>query len=244
MMSTELERRREDGKTESQHLRAEGNIFYKKFQQSLDFSEQKNFLQQANNYYHKSFQSCSKDNLDDLSSAAKNLGTASWKLADIHSYLEARSTLIEYFYREGILYLSTALLYGTKCKDRKWINDVEESFATCRCSAVEQVEDWPYLEKARALEKHISVMVEDSQKSECFIELARAAYNAGLEALDKKDFKTALSVFHDCYRPIEECIRYSPGNEFFTAESRILRNDVIYSLAIAEALQAIHTGEF
>ena len=87
-------------------------------------------------------------------------------------------------------------------------------------------------------------MAEDTQKVHCFFKMATTMVQAGITALGKKDFLTALQALHDCYRPVQECFRFTSGKGDIFKETLVIEQDVLFHLATAEAMQAIKIGSF
>jgi len=88
----------------SHEWRMKGNVSYKNFLDSNNAERQRNYLESALTSYYRAFESAGTD--EDKSSAAKNYGTASWRLATVAVQLNETTTLCEFRFREAISYFS------------------------------------------------------------------------------------------------------------------------------------------
>jgi hypothetical protein len=111
--------------------------------------------------------------------------------------------------------------------------------------AIQSVQNLKFFTRVVALEKYSQAMCEESQKAKIFLEMASAIYKAGTAALNQKDFLGALQAYHDCYRPIQECIRLTRSvveDKDIWKEVHVIEKDVQFHMASAEAMQAIKLG--
>ena len=90
--------------TASRGWREKGNTSYRSFIDSICTERQRNFLESSLNSYYKAYETA--ENSEDKSSAAKNYGTAAWRLANVLMELGERASLCDFRFREAIGYFS------------------------------------------------------------------------------------------------------------------------------------------
>jgi len=91
--------------TISQGWREKGNASYGNFLDSNNAERQRNYLESALRSYYRAYETAESN--EDRSSAAKNYGTAAWRLANVLIQLSERTALCEFRFREAISYFST-----------------------------------------------------------------------------------------------------------------------------------------
>ena len=91
-------------KTISRGWREKGNTSYGNFVDSPSTQRQRNYLESAVASYYRAYETAESN--EDKSSAAKNYGTAAWRLANVLIELDERINLIEFKFREAITYFS------------------------------------------------------------------------------------------------------------------------------------------
>jgi len=91
-------------KTVSCEWRENGNESYWNFIESGSTQRQRNYLESAVISYYRAYETAESN--EDKSSAAKNYGTAAWRLANVLIELDERTNLCEFRYREAITYFS------------------------------------------------------------------------------------------------------------------------------------------
>jgi len=130
----------------------------------------------------------------------------------------------------------------------QWVDKLNDSFGKCVEESIELAEnlswhsDLGWSRRIEMLENYIQVMCEDSQKPVVFLKIATVLSLAGISAVNKEDFLTALQAFHECYRPIQEIRRLTRERGHVHHESTVIENDVGFHMATASALQAIKAG--
>lgn len=195
-------------------------------------------LQQAINLYLKAFEA--QTNTDELTSAAKNLGMASWRLGDV---LEEKYSRI-YHYKESAKYFSIAYEKGLSVKCQSWLETLimsttqflEEVFM-CLQSFSNPKERTKYLYD---IANAISVR---NLKAQCFLALADVIFKAGVTALSEGQPKQCLDMMRECYRPIEEVKRFGHDDASMMSEARVYEEDVFVHQCIAESIQARLIGD-
>jgi len=90
--------------TISHGWREKGNASYRNFLDSNSTERQKNYLESALRSYCKAYETAESN--EDRSSAAKNYGTASWRLANVLIELNEKATFCEFRFREAVSYFS------------------------------------------------------------------------------------------------------------------------------------------
>jgi len=100
-----------DKTTISYGWREKGNSSYRNFLESNWTERQRSYLESALISYYRAYSTAESD--EDKSSAAKNYGTAAWRLATVLIQLDdsaiselAKISLCEFRYREAIGYFS------------------------------------------------------------------------------------------------------------------------------------------
>jgi len=93
-----------DTTTISYGWREKGNNSYRYFVESISTKRQRSYLESALNSYYEAYLTAESD--EDKSSAAKNYGIASWRLATVLMQLDETSTLCKFRYHEAISYFS------------------------------------------------------------------------------------------------------------------------------------------
>jgi len=90
--------------TISEGWRDIGNMSYKHFLESNNAQRQRNYLHSALNSYFRAYETAESG--EDRSSAAKNYGTAAWRLANVLIQLNEKPVLCEFRFREAVSYFS------------------------------------------------------------------------------------------------------------------------------------------
>jgi len=90
--------------TISEGWRDIGNMSYKHFLESNNAKCQRNYLHSALNAYLRAYETAETSN--DKSSAAKNYGTAAWRLSNVLIQLNEKATLCEFRFCEAVSYFS------------------------------------------------------------------------------------------------------------------------------------------
>jgi len=90
--------------TISHGWREKGNVSYRNFLDSNSTERQKNYLDSALRSYYRAYQTADSD--VDKSSAAKNYGSASWRLATVLIELNEKTNACEFRFREAVNYFS------------------------------------------------------------------------------------------------------------------------------------------
>ena len=133
-------------------------------------------------------------------------------------------------------------MIGQICQSAEWRAKLDESFETCVTEAIDLAGTLSYRSRIEMLERCIQATCEDSLKPTLFLEIAKVLSQAGISAVNAKDFKPALQAFHDCYRPIQEIRRLTRESGDIYSEACVIDNDVEFHTATASALQAIKAG--
>ena len=110
----------------SKQWRDDGNKSYGVFQLSEDNKRRKTYLEKAIASYYRAFETA--DDADDRSSAAKNYGTAAWRLATVKNVLAEQPVQVVFQFREAIKYFSkvgwllSLLTTIYKAKNSMWLD--------------------------------------------------------------------------------------------------------------------------
>lgn len=189
-------------------------------------------------------------NAEDETSATKNYGVVALKMASYYregQNTKVRARLVLHFYRECIRYFNKAIKKGSAVKPADWLTDLEVKLYNCIQEVYEYArEENQGQERVNIFQKVLDVLQKEQHKGECFMEIATTYFKESVIALDKGDYKKALSYLKDCHRPLEEsslCGRQTQ-DEHLLSEGRILGEDVFLQTCVAESVQARKMGQF
>jgi len=90
--------------TISQGWREKGNASYRNFLDSNNTERQRIYLESALRSYYRAHETAESNK--DKSSAAKNYGTAAWRLANVSVELNEKTAVCEFRFREAVSYFS------------------------------------------------------------------------------------------------------------------------------------------
>jgi DnaJ-domain-containing protein 1 len=224
-------------KSVSCEWREKGNEIYRSAE-NLSPVLRKKRLQQAISIYTNAFQTQAND--DELSSAAKNLATASCRLADI---VEEKFAHI-YHVKEAGKYFSIAYDAGLKSKSQPWIELLLTNTRLFIDEAIQfSLNLSDFKERARLLSYIACEISEENLKALCFLNLADANFKAGISELAKGKYKECLFFMRECYHPVEEARRYGHCDPFVSTEVAIYESDIFQHQCTAESIQARSTGD-
>ena len=195
-------------------------------------------IQQAINIYVNAFQTQAND--DELSSAAKNLAMASWRLAEI---VEEKYAHI-YHLKEAAKYFSIAYNAGLTSKAQSWIEPLLTSTRQFLDDAIQySLNLSDFKQRSKLLYEIACTVSEENLKAHCFLSLADATFKAGVSELAKGKYKECLAFMHECYHPVEEARRYGHCDPFVTTEVAVYEGDIFLHQCTAESIQARSTGD-
>ena len=224
-------------KTISSEWRKKGNEIYLSAANLIP-ALRKERIQQAIHIYLNAFQT--QANNDELSSAAKNLAMASWRLAEV---LEEKYTHI-YQLKESAKYFSISYNAGLTSKAQSWIEPLLTSTRQFIEDAIQYSLNLSnFKERSKFLYEIAAAISEENLKAFCFLSLADATFKAGVSELAKGKYKECLALMYECYHPVEEARRYGHCDPFVTTEVAVYEGDIFLHQCTAESIQARSTGD-
>ena len=216
--------------------RKEGNKIYNSAT-NLCATLKKERIQQAIDIYANAFETQAND--DELSSAAKNLAMASWRLAEV---VEEKSVCMHHL-KEAAKYFSIAYNAGLTSKPQSWIEQLLTRTRLCIDDAIEFSPKLSnFKERLKLLHDIACKISEENLKALCFLSLADATFKAGVSELANGKYKECLLYMRECYYPVEEARRYGHSDPLVCTEVAIYEHDVYLHQCTAESIQARSTG--
>ena len=142
-------------------------------------------------------------------------------------------------------HLEKAINFGSQ-RGEDWVNGVRDSAARCLESAINfATETLQDVQRAKFLEELLDMVESNKLKAICYLAIAKALFSGAVEALQSEEnYKTALSLLHDCHYPLEESARLNQRDFMHEAKVNELRAEITSNLSIAESIQARKIGKF
>lgn len=188
-------------------------------------------------------------NKNDKASAAKNYAVVSQKLANFHSRMVPRKWSIKrilYQFREAIKHYYKASNEGYGEKSQLWLKDIQSKLSI----VIQEAYDFAKCEdlghgRIHILDKILEVLEDDHFRGECCIEIAQVHFKIVIVALDRMNFREALSHLKECYQPVEEArmCAVRSNNSYVLSEIQVLEQDILLQTCFAESIQARVIGE-
>ena len=226
-----------------EQLRQKGNEYYKSaFTDGLCASLRESRLQKALTCYDSAVQESSSP--EEMSSVAKNIGHAAWKLGLVQTERNQPLKYIQLSFHTSLINLAKAEVCG-KEKAASWVEGVRRSHTQCLDSALQcGVQMCKGRIRAAYIEPLLAVLKCNEKQAKCYVAIAQGLFFESVTRLQDNDFRSALSLLHDCHYPIEEACRLGKHNVGLQSEVEILREDVTMNMFAAESVQALKTGTF
>lgn len=150
------------------------------------------------------------DDCDEMSSAAKNLAMANWKMLGAMPTIER---LTFYHFAESCKYFSISNARGKYVKSQDWIDTLNASYQSCVEEVLEIVAAISDIKKRiSVLEMLLRKMQDDECKAAVYLRLAKALFFFAISLQQDGSFVKSLSLFKDCYMPLEEAKRMAGKN--------------------------------
>lgn len=195
-------------------------------------------IQHAIRFYVKAFQLQESD--DELSSAAKNLALASWRLAEL---VEEKYGHVHQL-KESAKYFAMAYNAGITSKPKSWIETLLTSTRQFLDDAFQYSQNMrSFKERSKLLHEIAGEISEGNLKAYCFLTLVDATFKAGAVELLEGRYKECLALMHECYQPIEEARKYGQSHPHITSEVSVYEMDVLLQQCTAESIQARSIGD-
>ena len=142
---------------------------------------------------------------------------------------------------------SECLVEGTGVKPTKWLEKTKTASHECweefKNGGVKNIK---IESRVRVFQDLVDVIMIPFIKSDCYVQIARLYFHSGVNALAELDFKKGLHSLKECYTPIHEaraCGNNLPNNLVIDAECKVLDDDVLMHICIAESMQARAIGK-
>lgn len=234
-------------------LRNQGNEFFRQAG-SLNADESplqaKDLYERALSCYYQAKDK--SENQEEECSAAKNIGKAAWKIANILTNKEPQEKpdVIIFYLHEAIKALCKAYNISEEWKDDEWRGEVFETICACLQQVIDASEAFVDTDqKIAQLEKLAFITSVDEASIDVHMSLATLYFHDGTTKLQNGDYKKCLSRMTDCYQPIEEVKRLSKRGDALRInyemlnEARVLEKDVFFHTCAAKSVQARMMGE-
>lgn len=235
----------------SLEIRNQGNEFFRRASRAIAGSssrEAKDLYEQALSCYYRAKEK-SVDR-DEECSAAKNIGKAAWKIAEVLIKQEDKPQTIIFYLHEAIKGLCTAYNHSEACKDAEWRGEVFETLNVCLQEVMNSSESLGDADQRIAqLEKLCSLNTVIEAAPDIQLNLASLYFHDGTTKLQNGDYKKCLIRMKDCYRPIEEVKRLgryagvTRATREMLTEVQVLEQDVFYHMCSASSIQARVQGD-
>ncbi|XP_060592614.1 uncharacterized protein LOC132747295 [Ruditapes philippinarum] len=225
--------------------RLEGNKHYFSANDQVAPVVRKGRFQKALTCYENAHSSGTCD--EEISSAAKNAGTTTWKLAKLAVDTGEKWPVIKLYFKQSLKYLNHAYRTGSSCgKPTEWLDNI---IAQCRScweeigKATESLKALDVEDRIITIRECIDFIPVIDMKAECFLAIAEFHFHRGVKAVEVGDYKKCLCNMHDCYFPLAEALKYARGDEVIVKEHSVLESDVRVNTALAESMQSRQTGD-
>ncbi|XP_052246457.1 uncharacterized protein LOC127855118 [Dreissena polymorpha] len=229
----------------SEHWRRQGNDVYVSVEGGMAPSLQIQRFQKAIQCYQKAFDVAKTE--ADSSSAAKNIGRASWRCAKVHAasgaYLAQYRYTLLHLCKEALKNFSFAYTRGFNVMPHNWVTDILSSCRACWEDVAENMLNVLDIDLRCQALYDVTMAIEIKEiKGEAFYKLAECHFQRGILAIQNKDFKKCLCVLRDCYMPLNEAERLSHDTHT-KSEVKVLEEDVQMHMSMAESMQARQIGD-
>ena len=224
----------------SAKLRDEGNKLYKSVTPDLAPVLRKSRLEQAICSYNKALYAAAND--DERASAAKNVGVASAKLANLFHSTGEKLASVKFRFKQAIEYFSRSCNYAAVCKDVEWQGVLLQAIYRCIEDALQSFEGLVFQEKMASFEELVYAIESKRIRAEFCLQIGEKYFHESIVLLAEGDFKKCLHYLHECYRPVEEADRAGRDLEDVMTEVNILRKDITFQSYSAESAQARSIG--
>ncbi|KAJ8306459.1 hypothetical protein KUTeg_017004 [Tegillarca granosa] len=140
---------------------------------------------------------------DERSSATKNYGLTSWKMAMVIFNQNRDLKLICFHFKEAFKHFTYARENGASCKPEDWLSSLEASCSQCwedfhNCAYEMKME-----QRLRVINEMLPFLSTNMQVC-AFLDLANTNFHIGINALQNGDFKKCMYQMSECHYPIEK----------------------------------------
>ena len=223
-------------KSVSNEWRKKGNELYLSASNDLAPCVRQERIKNAITCYSKALEL--KTNDEELSSAAKNLAMASWRVAKL-----ATENYVHVFYlKEASKYFRQAYDASLSCKPPPWKESLLSNTSQFLDDVVQFSQTLKFELRSKLLNEIACQIPGGTLKANCYLQLADTVFKAGISELSAGRYKECLKLMHECYTPIEEARRYGHHDPFIEAEVRVYNEDIFIHQCTSESIQARVTG--
>ncbi|KAK7479791.1 hypothetical protein BaRGS_00028971 [Batillaria attramentaria] len=226
--------------SESSRLRELGNEAYRRVTDDVSPSVQLVGLQQALNSYDKALAKATNDT--DRSSACKNMAMTNWKMAKAKVALDSDRQVVTLYFRDALRCFRDAREYGTG-RTWEWLDNLASAGIRCWDDFRERVEQLPYENRIRELERLVGYIVDDVTMAREYLEIANTYFNSSVMALGERNYRQSLNLLAECGFPLNEARRLFSRDPSHMRECELLEEDIFIQTCVAESIQARMSGE-
>ncbi|XP_013390038.1 uncharacterized protein LOC106158541 [Lingula anatina] len=226
----------------SENWRKEGNQLYTSATQSgLSPVLRKERLNNAIMKYNKALQTAETRN--DRSSAYKNIGMASWRLAQVIQLQNEGPKLVEFHLIEALKHLSNALEEAGSSRGIDWSTQSNQYLHECLQGVIDDTAEMGLCrERVDTLRRFLGVISRDLPvRVAGLLEMTTVTFHLGVTALENGDITECLNYMAECYQPIEETKRVA--DDEIMKEVDVLEKDVFMQKCVAESIKARKTAD-
>lgn len=225
--------------TVSSTWREKGNHLYKMTNEEMSVFIQVDRLGECLGYYYKArnFAETPKE----TASACKNIAMTSWKLAKALHKKKVKEDTIQAHFHESLKHFKMANKDGAS-KGTVWVEYLQTSAILCWEELMQILESIQIIDRIRYIEKYIPLIMNDGVKGEAFLELAKNYFHAGINELQKREYKRSIGYLKDCHFPMYEAQKYGGKSEYIKKETELLERDLYVQMSVTESIKARVTG--
>eukprot|EP00057_Strongylocentrotus_purpuratus_P032591 XP_788134.2 PREDICTED: uncharacterized protein LOC583115 [Strongylocentrotus purpuratus] len=217
----------------SKMSREKGNTFFKlACDQGSDMAKLVRF-KSALECYKKAY--ASSQTYGEYVSAAKNIGTVSWKLAKLkmNACSDERKVIHAHF-KAALQHFGTAYT-KRNCMVEEWGKHLEKSIKEC----LDDIRTWiaPRNDEDRivALKEYVGYMPECDAKVSCYLRIANMYFRKGKDALQHQEYKSCQEYMDECSTTLNEAKKRCTGAvSSFKVNVTDLEKDVQYQKDVVQ----------
>lgn len=178
---------------------------------------------------------------DEKSSATKNYGITSWKMAMVVFNQNRDFKLISFYFKEAFKHFKYACESGTSCKPPDWLSSLEGSCAQCWENFHHVAYEMKMEQRLRVIDE-MTLFLSTNLQICAYQDLANTNFHIGINALQNGDFKKCMYQMSECHYPIEKVkeLRRFLGSP---DDMETMEGDVVMHMSIAESAQSRQTGK-
>ncbi|CAH1782055.1 unnamed protein product [Owenia fusiformis] len=227
---------------DSTYWRKEGNKHYGNASEDITPPIRREKLLTALKCYYSAEKEATDS--DEMASARKNIGMASWRVATLSVTLNEKEALCLFYYKQAVSFLEKAHLDGTE-KSVEWRFLVTGHMEDCLEEAKDYSYDLEFIPKIQALEDLAGIISSREMKAEIYLRIANIMFHKSVVKLTDGAFRDSLAILGDCYRPVQEAKKFGTGTSDakFNTDLRVLEADIHMHQCISESCQAQYTGD-